>query len=319
MTIQGESFKIIIITLVPITIIHIIGSYADINLINNNPIITTIVTMFGSFRYIKYFNYKRRKTFIKDYSFPESLMHTLLKEYPHLNRNQAEEIIESLRQLFIKHSKYNWQPTNISHAIDYAWKSFHEMEQMYSQFCGSAFTKVLPYTPLSESLLEAFNQNNVQKLWVDACQDDGIDPLFPDRLPTIFFLDEKLTIPNNAQHFIENASFSHLLDISLAVSPSFIAREVVEKLSTNLSGEKLRNNRAYLTNKIKFYLNSEKWITAHSTSEMSDLFRTIEDNDDLIISLFGKFSFLGDMRRQCTKIKKDYDNNNACGSSGAAR
>lgn len=320
------------------------GSYFDINLINDHPFITFVVTLiilsYVPGKYQKYQGEKisKQTSFIEGYRFPVSLTHFLSTKYPHLDGDQIEEILENLRQFFMKNTKYRHKSAIVSVAVDHVWKEFSGTEPEYKKFCKSAFKKYLPYAPFSHRPLERFlcEGKHQIRLWISACQEDEIDPLFPDRLPRPFSLDERFKISGGSHYIIGGYSYSHILGISFAPTPGFLTREIEEKLSTQLSHEEISKNRQYLTSKLYFYICHDKWITKYFKSEINNLFNVIENSDELLVGLFGEFALFEEERRFCNKAAKsdshnpnhpDYDSGCdsgcacgcSCGYSGTTR
>jgi len=296
--------------------VQLAGFYFDIDIINSHPIILSIIAVVVSlYQYMLYIERKDeiQIAFIVGYSFPKCLIQGILKAYPHLNASQAEEIIEHLRQYFIKYIIFKYQITIVSYAVDHSLELFSKINPDYKEFCRTAFSKPLIYRssigdsvafmPSRHSLLEALSHPLFKKRWIDSCHDEKIDPLFPYCLPKVFYLDEKLSIPGGTRYFIEKASYSHLFYIwSDAPSPEFISQEIRKYLSTDLPREEYKKNISYLTNKLEFYVNSKKWIKRYYEFDIYHLFRNIEDNDSLVISLFGDQSNLTEAKARCYRV-----------------
>jgi hypothetical protein len=70
----------------------------------------------------------------------------------------------------------------------------HSFTRDYTAFCDSAFGFYLHHTPTEAMKEKAAIPESIELSWRLACEQEGIDPLRPDRLPLIFSLDATLKI-----------------------------------------------------------------------------------------------------------------------------
>jgi hypothetical protein len=136
--------------------------------------------------------------FIRTYLFPESLKHKLIEHYPHLNQDQADEIIEGLRTYFQICNLTRNESEEIampSRAVDSAWHEFILHTELYAQFCEQAFGRFLHHRPAEgmESQTEA--QLAMTYTYEQACIMFTISVKHPAKLPPLFALDARLRIP----------------------------------------------------------------------------------------------------------------------------
>lgn len=143
------------------------------------------------------FIYRKRETYITDYTFPTRLRIKLKEHYPHLSNAQCEEAEQGLKDYFyicqLAGKKMVSMP---SQAVDVMWHEFILFTRDYQLFCKKSFGRFLHHVPAEAMRSPEFAQIGVKRTWKIACYREGIDPKNPDRLPFIFSLDDRLSIPD---------------------------------------------------------------------------------------------------------------------------
>jgi len=140
---------------------------------------------------------KQRLKYIKNYNFPSKIKDSILKEYPHLNDNNLNTIIDGLRTYFIIAVNANNSTIAMpSKVVDLAWHEFLLHTKDYLEFSKKAFGKFFHHIPSNSSSLNKSLDKSYKKAWVLSCQNEYITPDYPEKLPLLFRIDEELNIIN---------------------------------------------------------------------------------------------------------------------------
>ena len=129
------------------------------------------------------------------YPFPPTVEAGLVKARPAFTEVQRMEVIRALRQYFrICLKARRRQVAMPSQAVDDAWHAFILHTRAYQRFCTEALGRYLHHTPAEAMQSPTQAQEGIRRAWRLACQDEGINPKRPDRLPLLFALDASLGI-----------------------------------------------------------------------------------------------------------------------------
>lgn len=169
----------------------------------------SVITLFVSI--ILYVSYKlaavkRRRKFLDNYQFPERLNSQLQKTYPHLEKQDIDDVIEGLREYFqvcnIAGRKSVAMP---SQAVDLAWHEFILFTKRYEQFCKKGLGRFLHHTPAEAMSSPTQAQDGIKRAWRIACVRADIDPHKPKQLPPLFTLDSRLAIEDGFTYTLDKS------------------------------------------------------------------------------------------------------------------
>jgi hypothetical protein len=142
-----------------------------------------------------YNRHKKRITFIESFEFPTSIKQGVSKTYPHLNHDEVELVINTLRSFFLVSYKAKLKPVAMpSQVVDVAWHQFILFTKNYEIFCKKGIGKFLHHTPTEAMKSRTTAQDGIKRAWRLACHLESINPKLPSRLPMLFAIDSKLKI-----------------------------------------------------------------------------------------------------------------------------
>lgn len=149
------------------------------------------VLAYLAFRGGGYWLQKRREAFIKAYAFPPGLLAKLVRRHPQLGGQEVRQVEQALRQYFLIYLKSGRKFVSMpSQVVDDLWHEFILYTRNYQIFCKKAFGRFFHHTPAAVlSPRERRGNEGLRRVWWHACQEEGIDPRKPDRLPLLFALD----------------------------------------------------------------------------------------------------------------------------------
>lgn len=154
-----------------------------------------IVTMVAAGAYL-YVRERRQLAFISGYRFHVAIRDKLRERRPELSDADRERVLEALRQYFRMCRRARRRVVAMpSQVVDDAWHAFILYTRAYKEFCRRALGRFLHHTPAQAMRSPTDAQDAIKRAWRLACQDEGIDPRNPSRLPLIFALDGALNIP----------------------------------------------------------------------------------------------------------------------------
>jgi hypothetical protein len=134
---------------------------------------------------------------IRTYRWPRGLLVKLMKEH-NLGRKEAALVSRGLRQFFIAYlmsgCKQVSMPSKIADAL---WHEFILYTRDYETFCRRALGGYMHHTPaVVLKPQERRDNEGLRRTWWYTCKYESIDPNNPTRLPLLFALDSKLSIPD---------------------------------------------------------------------------------------------------------------------------
>jgi len=151
----------------------------------------------------------RRQRLIDSFRFPTTITTRVIKRYPHLTIEQAAEAIDGLREYFhlcnIAGRRMVAMPSQV---VDVAWHEFILFTRNYEYFCRKALGRFLHHTPAEAMPSPTQAQTGIRTAWRLSCARENIQPKSPHKLPILFALDDRLSIPDG---------FSYVLDCKNAL------------------------------------------------------------------------------------------------------
>jgi hypothetical protein len=152
-----------------------------------------------------------REHSIRAFVFPTSVLQVLTKSYPHLQLKDLQLVARSLRQFFIVHARAKGavivMPSKVTDAL---WHAFILDTRAYRAFCQAAFGAYFHHIPEGAMKAQSGNSSALWLTWYLACLEENISPGNATRLPLLFAIDAKLSIPGAVAH--DPASFKRPAD-----------------------------------------------------------------------------------------------------------
>jgi hypothetical protein len=146
--------------------------------------------LFGKWRTL------RRADYIRTCRWPPGLLERLEKRYPGFTRKESALVSRGLRQFFLAYlmsgKRYVSMP---SQAADDLWHELILYTREYDSFCRRAFGGFLHHTPAVVLSEHRKGNEGLRRVWWYCCKYENIDPVNPTRLPLLFALDSKFSIP----------------------------------------------------------------------------------------------------------------------------
>ncbi|WP_338846033.1 hypothetical protein V8J88_20060 [Massilia sp. W12] len=131
---------------------------------------------------------RQRQHFIRHYQFPAALFGKMRQHIPHLDQASYLALCAALRQFFLACSNAPGQQLEMpSQAVDLLWHEFILCTRQYEDFCQRAFGRFLHHAPAGSGADGA-----ILPSWRSACAAENINPQQPERMPSLFALDDRL-------------------------------------------------------------------------------------------------------------------------------
>jgi len=142
--------------------------------------------------------------------------------YPHLDSEQIELVLGSLRTFFLISYRAKLKPVAMpSQVVDVAWHQFILFTKNYEVFCKKGIGRFLHHTPTEAMKSRTTAQEGIKRAWRLACHLENINPKKPERLPMLFAIDAKLKIEDgffysknckdrNSPHYGNDYCASHI-------------------------------------------------------------------------------------------------------------
>jgi len=169
-----------------------------------------------------YNRHKRRIEFLDSFEFPISIKDRVSNTYPHLDSEQIELVLGSLRTFFLISYRAKLKPVAMpSQVVDVAWHQFILFTKNYEVFCKKGIGRFLHHTPTEAMKSRTTAQEGIKRAWRLACHLENINPKKPERLPMLFAIDAKLKIEDgffysknckdrNSPHYGNDYCASHI-------------------------------------------------------------------------------------------------------------
>ncbi|HET9483392.1 MAG TPA: hypothetical protein VFO79_05505 [Xanthomonadales bacterium] len=112
-------------------------------------------------------------------------------------------MLEALRQWFaIMQRADRGRVAMPSRAVDEAWHEFIVDTPRYVEFCTRAFGRYVHHRPAEPMRDADESKAQLRVCWRLACENAGIDPRAPQRLPKLFAIDRELDFPRGFRYRI---------------------------------------------------------------------------------------------------------------------
>lgn len=253
------------------------------------------------------------RSYILNYSFPEELAGRLKAKHTHLSEGDVERLIEGLRGYFLlanRHHKHELAMPSLG--VSDTWRYFAANLDAYGDFCSGAFgayRSPVTYSPLGPDEFKG------ARIWLACCSEEGIDPRFPEKLPSLFAMDQQLNIPGGARYSIEAGTHP----VSPPFSPAELIRDIQQRLPAAKSEEARKTQIKVLSRIIRNTLTQSNYPVEWTQDDLARLFDLINGTDELLVEVFGDISYSDRMRSQATEAaRKSEENANAgCCSSNS--
>jgi hypothetical protein len=149
---------------------------------------------------------QRRKLFINDYKFPQSIYRKVKDKYPHLTAENLVLVDSGLRVYFqvcnLAGNRFVSMPSQV---VDAAWHEFILFTREYQEFCNKALGRFLHHTPAEAMTTPTKAQNGIKRAWRLSCMRERIDAKRASRLPILFAIDTDLKIPDGFKYSLNYA------------------------------------------------------------------------------------------------------------------
>ena len=144
----------------------------------------------------------RRTQYINRYHFPRTVRVRLQERYPHLQKQDIDDVLQGLKVYFHLCNKAGKRRmvSMPSQAVDVAWHEFILFTRQYQQFCQQALGRFLHHVPAEAMTAPTQAQNGIKVAWRLSCHRERLNPLKPKHLPLLFLLDMRFDIPDGFQY-----------------------------------------------------------------------------------------------------------------------
>jgi hypothetical protein len=166
--------------------------------------ILALIAVIGVLRF-KYVRRKRqideRAAFIRSYVFAPSMLQSVKAHHPTLTDEDLQVVTEGLRVFFlVRLHTGNTLMGMPSKVVDDLWHEFILHTQDYQTFCQRAFGAFFHHIPAQATRSGANIQYGMRATFQQACVEEHISLVAPERLPLLFAIDEKLAIVNGNRY-----------------------------------------------------------------------------------------------------------------------
>lgn len=146
----------------------------------------------------------RRAEYIRSFAFPPRIFDKLAERHPHLDRKDRQLVAQGLRQFFLAYLQSRRQFVSMpSQVADDLWHEFILYTRNYAQFCRHAFGRFLHHTPAVALGPDRQGNAGLRRTWWHCCKQEHLDPRQALRLPLLFALDIKLSIPGGFAYAVD--------------------------------------------------------------------------------------------------------------------
>jgi hypothetical protein len=147
---------------------------------------------------------RARRAFIRSYRFQPDVLAALDEVCPGLSAPQRERVAQALRSYFLVHAQAPRAVAGMpSKAVDALWHAFILDTRAYHAFCQRAFGGYFHHLPASRMRPGMGRELGLRLTWRLACQQEGIDPAQPTRLPLLFRIDAAVGWPGGNTFTLE--------------------------------------------------------------------------------------------------------------------
>jgi hypothetical protein len=143
----------------------------------------------------------RREAHIRSFDLPQGLFDRLRKRHPGLSQKDCQLVANALRQFFLTHLKSGRRNVSMpSQVVDDLWHEFILYTKNYQAFCRRAFGRFLHHTPAVALGGARVANAGLRRCFWFACREEHINPKRPTRLPLLFAIDAKLSVPGGFRY-----------------------------------------------------------------------------------------------------------------------
>ncbi|WP_148713805.1 glycine-rich domain-containing protein [Chitinolyticbacter meiyuanensis] len=135
---------------------------------------------------------RQRVGSINGYLFPSAIRAKVQQHHAASGLDAAAllKVEAALRQFFrINGAAGKKRVAMPSQLVDDYWHEFILHTREYQRFCKGTLGRFLHHTPAGGISTQSRQQQAIQRAWVLACRDEGINPQRADRLPLLFGID----------------------------------------------------------------------------------------------------------------------------------
>ncbi len=143
----------------------------------------------------------RREAYIRQFELPRGLFDRLRKQHPELTPKDCQLVAQGLRQFFLAHLKSGRRYVSMpSQVVDDLWHEFILYTRNYQAFCRQAFGRFMHHTPAVALGNNGQANSGLRRCFWFACREENINPRTPSRLPLLFAIDAKLSVPGGFRY-----------------------------------------------------------------------------------------------------------------------
>ncbi len=142
-----------------------------------------------------------RAEFVRQYTLPRGIFDKLRAKHPDLSTKDCQLVTQALRQFFLAYLKGGFKSVSMpSQIADDLWHELILYTKVYERFCSKAFGRFMHHTPAAVLGSVATQDEGLRRCWRLVCQEEGINPKKPTRVPLLFAVDGKLNIPGGFRY-----------------------------------------------------------------------------------------------------------------------
>jgi hypothetical protein len=142
-----------------------------------------------------------RADFVRQYTLPRGIFDKLRAKHPDLSTKDCQLVTQALRQFFLAYLKGGFKSVSMpSQIADDLWHELILYTKVYERFCSKAFGRFMHHTPAAVLGSVAAQDEGLRRCWRLVCQEEGINPKKPTRVPLLFAVDGKLNIPGGFRY-----------------------------------------------------------------------------------------------------------------------
>jgi hypothetical protein len=151
----------------------------------------------------------RRERFVREGPLPQFPKRQLRLEFPQLSVKDCDLVERGLRQFFLASVRSGKKPVAMpSVIVGHLWREFARNIPVYEEWCELAFGRVLPHHAAHKLGHSADQNDALRRTWFWSCRDEAIKPSDPTRLPILFALDTKFSIPGGIVYQSHHRDFA---------------------------------------------------------------------------------------------------------------
>jgi hypothetical protein len=175
--------------------------------------ILALIAVLGVLRF-KYVRRKQRTderaTFIRSYVFAPSMLQSVRARHPPLTDEDLQLVSEALRVFFLVRLHTGETLLGMpSKVVDDLWHEFILHTQDYQRFCQRAFGGFFHHIPAQGAPAGVNIQYGMRATFQQACLEENISLIAPERLPLLFAIDARLSIVDGNRYTTKQLALKH--------------------------------------------------------------------------------------------------------------